>query len=75
MINEDVRSYFIAINNNLTNLITIKSNINSNIYYLEQLGINDTTIDKLNNLVEDIDNLELYKIKDELIKIFKELKG
>ena len=75
MINEEVRSYFIAINNNLTNLITIKSNINSNIYYLEQLGINDTTIDKLNNLVEDIDNLELYKIKDELIKIFKELKG
>ena len=75
MINEEVRSYFIAINNNLNNLITIKSNINSNIYYLEQLGINDTTIDKLNNLVEDIDNLELYKMKDELIKIFKELKG
>lgn len=75
MISKEVQYCFIAINNALNTLINLKSDINSNIYYLEQLGINDTTIDKLNDLVEDIDNLEIYKMKDELIKIFKELKG
>ena len=72
---KEARQYFVSINDNISTITKAKADIAMMIYNLEKLGFSDTTINKLNDITEDINNLELLNMKDELIKIFKELKG
>lgn len=73
MLNKEARGYFMSINNNINTIARARTEIAMLIYNLEKLGFSDTTISKLNDITKDIDNLELLDMKDELIKLFKEV--
>lgn len=73
MINKESRKYFKDINDNLYLIAQAKADIKTTIYNLEKLGFSDTTINNLNNIIKDINNLDIVNMKNELIKLFKEV--
>lgn len=74
MINKEVRKYFKDINDNLYIIAQAKADIKTTIYNLEKLGFSDTTINNLNDIIKDINNLNILNMKDELINLFKEVR-
>ena len=73
MINKESRKYFNDINDNLHTIAQAKADIKTTIYNLEKLGFSNTTINNLNDIIKDINNLDILNMKNELIKLFKEV--
>lgn len=71
--NKEARKYFKDINEDLHIITKAKADIKTTIYNLEKLGFSDTTINNLNDIIKDINNLDMLNMKNELIKLFKEV--
>ena len=70
---KESRKYFKDINDNLYLIAQAKADIKTTIYNLEKLGFSDTTINNLNDIIKDINNLDMLNMKNELLKLFKEV--